>query len=369
MSMDITGMVADLDALLPDGETRTLHVELDASAEMEVGINPDLNAITLNSVGVTVERLTIDEEASADELGFDFSAMRQLLQERVLPHITEQIAGRPLTGPIFGGIMRFYVLLREIRTTEAFLVARLDLFRAPEHDETAPDTRIVSVPTGLVAAKNAFIIADGTDAEIPTELLKYEGTVDGTRLKASYVKRIPVGQIGKSGTYTVEVRAIDLAGNSDPTPARTDVTVDGILPRVTITDVPLGVTTTATPPLGWVMSDDLSDPANLTPIVTTYRLPSDGSAGQGDLIDTIELDRGTTATTLSLDRGNWRAVVTARDEAGNEASDSQVFTVDADAAKGCGCVAGGRDAGGPGGLFVVVMGLGIAWIRIRRRSW
>jgi MYXO-CTERM domain-containing protein len=362
MSLNIKGMVADLDAELPDGNTRSLHLELDASASVKIEVDPYVNALRASLVTVNVDRLDITEEASADLVGFDFGKMRQLLEDNVLPEIASEMTGIPLTGPIFGGMMGYYVILRELRSTGAYLVAKLDLFHAPDRDNNAPDTSIDDAPAGVIAAKHAFITVSGQDPEIPSELLQYELVVDGHLKPPTFVRLINVGTPGESGDVSVEVRAIDLHGNADPTPARTTLTIDGILPKVNLTDAPAGTADTASPNIGWAMSDDLTATGALKPVITTYRMDDD-QAGQGTLRDEIELSPGQTSHHVPLDRGTWRVVVTVFDEAGNEASDSQIFDVNADAG-GCGCVVR-RGAGGPRWAFGL-LALGLVMLRIRR---
>jgi MYXO-CTERM domain-containing protein len=358
MTMGMNGFVADLDALLPDGNTRSLHVELDASATMSVGLDPYANALTMSLVEVSIDRLSITEESSADLLGFDFSRMKQLLEEHVLPHVAEEMTAIPLTGPIFGGLMGYYVVLKEIRATGAFLVAKLDLFRAPETDLNAPDTRIEEAPDGVVAAKDAFIVVAGEDQEVPPELLQFEVVANNRLYEPTFVRRIPVGKAGESGSYEVEVRAVDLNGNMDPTPARVEVTVDGVLPHVGITSAPGGSTESKRPTIIWEMSDDMTSESRLRPVVSLYRMP-----GSGDPDETIELSPGQTSAAVDLGSGSWRVAVTVYDEAGNEASDSQIF----DAGKGgCGCQTARRLPSNQA-WALVLLGLGLAAIRIRRR--
>jgi MYXO-CTERM domain-containing protein len=121
---------------------------------------------------------------------------------------------------------------------------------------------------------------------------------------------------------------------------------------------------TARPTFFWAMSDDLTDGSRLEPTLTAYRLPSGRSDTAGELREELRLEVGTIESDIGLDRGNWRVILTVRDEAGNEASDSQVFTVDADAPGGCACrLSGGAN---PAGSLLVL--LGVVMIRIRRRA-
>ena len=49
------------------------------------------------------------------------------------------------------------------------------------------------------------------------------------------------------GSHTFEVRAIDVAGNTDPTPDSRTITVDTVAPQTTINSGPSGPTNDSTP--------------------------------------------------------------------------------------------------------------------------
>jgi MYXO-CTERM domain-containing protein len=316
---------------------------------------------------VAIDRLEIVDEVGLEELGFDFARIQQLLEDRVLPKVMEELGRVPMTGPVFGGIANTYAILREVRTTESYLVAKADLFRAPAYDPTAPNTFIAEAPDRVVTPHDAAILLGGNDAEIPSELLRYRVSIDGVSSEPTYVRQVKVGAEGVTKTYRVEARAIDLAGNEDATPADVDVTVDGVLPEVRIETLLKGEIDTATPELAWTADDDLSPPSAIGGRIKTFDITDYGSPTEHDAFD---FEPGDTATVLELRPGHeYRLVITVKDEAGNEGSEALVFSVSPDAeAPGAGCAcsaaapAGGASPVAPGLLLA-----GLALVAVRRR--
>lgn len=109
----------------------------------------------------------------------------------------------------------------------------------PPGDTTPPDTRITNGPVGLTKERTASIWAESTEA----------GSSFQCRLDdAAWAPCPPIVNLSAipDGTHTFEVRAVDGAGNADPTPASRTWSVDGTPPQTTITGPPAGpVNTTA----------------------------------------------------------------------------------------------------------------------------
>lgn len=369
LELILAGVVVELYANLPDGTVRTLRLDLDASATASVAIDPAINALALQIGEVSIDRLEVDDEFGLEEAGFDFAKVEQLLEERVLPGIIDQLGALPVTGPVFGGLAGYYVILREIRTTSAYLLVKADLFRAPADDGNAPDTTIDEQPTRIVRPGDAEIVVSGVDAEIPSELLRYELRVDGVVADATYVRKFEIGEAGRTATYQVAVAAVDLAGNRDNTPAETQVTVDGVLPQLQLLEHPVGVIDTAAPLVTWSASDDLTAPEAIAASAKIYTLRADRSS---ELVGEVDLGVGQTSATLALEPGHeYRVVLTVTDQAGNAASDAMLFQVSGDAPSlatgGCGCTAAPR-RGAAAGSGVAAALLAAAALILRRRT-
>jgi CSLREA domain-containing protein len=116
-----------------------------------------------------------------------------------------------------------------------------------EADVTAPDTIITAGPSGSNANTDVVFEFTGTDDGTLVLELEFECSLDGEPFGGCSSPEEVQGLL--PGEHTFEVRAIDLAGNVDPTPAsRTWTVVDAIAPETSIDTGPEDPTesTTAT---------------------------------------------------------------------------------------------------------------------------
>lgn len=104
-------------------------------------------------------------------------------------------------------------------------------------DITPPDTNITSGPSGTVATPNVTFQWTGTDNIDPPSALVYSYQLDGGGW-SNYDSAIQVSYSGLAdGSHTFDVRARDISGNVDSTPASRSFTVDtsggggGVLPQ------------------------------------------------------------------------------------------------------------------------------------------
>ena len=226
----LEGVELKLIGHLPDGSDKTIDVGLDVSATMALGIDPSTNAMLATPVGMEVTRMDLDQVYAA-ETGLDSARLLQVVDEQMLPKLLAKFGAMPVTGPVFSK-GDYAVILRGIGNNEAFLSLNADLFHIPAGDIGLPETSIIEYPSGPVSVANSQVRVSGVDGMIPTELLRYEVTVNGEPRPLTYIRKFPVGVAGESGTYDVQVSAVDLGGNTDDTPASVQVTVDGIAPVV-----------------------------------------------------------------------------------------------------------------------------------------
>src|SRR3989475_12967514 len=86
-------------------------------------------------------------------------------------------------------------------------------------DNTPPDTQIMSGPSGVIQVASATFTFTGTDFLTPVASLRFAWRVDGGAF-APFDPQPTAPLTGLSeGLHTFEVKALDLAGNEDPTPA------------------------------------------------------------------------------------------------------------------------------------------------------
>jgi hypothetical protein len=84
-------------------------------------------------------------------------------------------------------------------------------------DSTPPTTRIASGPDAETTSKSATFTFAGSDNATPRLSLKFECRLDSGIFESCTTPKSYDNL--SEGSHTFEVRAIDLAGNVDPTPA------------------------------------------------------------------------------------------------------------------------------------------------------
>ncbi|HSL43821.1 MAG TPA: ExeM/NucH family extracellular endonuclease [Anaerolineales bacterium] len=128
-------------------------------------------------------------------------------------------------------------------------VVRLPLTPA---DTTAPDTTIDSSPSDPSNSSSASFTFSGTDDVTPAGNLTFECDLDGAGFSSC---ASPQSYTSLSdGSHTFQVRAIDGAGNQDPTPASFTWTVDTTAPSVTVNQASGQNDPTGTSPINFTVA-------------------------------------------------------------------------------------------------------------------
>ncbi len=163
--------------------------------------------------------------------------------------------------------------------------------RAVTIDTVAPDTTIDTGAAGLTrAAAQAF----GFSSSEPGS--SFECRVDGAAFAACATPHVTAAL--PDGAHVFEVRAIDAAGNADPTPAGRGFAVDTTPPDTAIVSGPAGRTTDRRPTFGFTASEA-------------------GATFECRLDDDAFAPCGSPFTARPRARGPHRAEVRATDPAGN----------------------------------------------------
>jgi len=101
-------------------------------------------------------------------------------------------------------------------------------------DSVPPDTAITSGPSGFITASSVDITFTGTDNVTPADRLSFSHNLDGgawsgwSALTATALSGL------SNGAHTFSVKAMDEAGNEDPTPAEIMFIVDITVPWLTV---------------------------------------------------------------------------------------------------------------------------------------
>lgn len=173
-------------------------------------------------------------------------------------------------------------------------------------DTLAPETELIRVP-GAMNGNPAIITWQGSDNVTPANKLKFSWRLNGGEWSPwSTTKVVQLSSLIETMPYTFEVRALDLAGLIDPTPALVKFTIDITPPNTTITYGP-------------------ADGSLVDKPITFYWVGSDNMTASTDLTFSCRLDSGAwsswsttrSRTYTSLPTGTHRFQVRAKDRAGN----------------------------------------------------
>lgn len=182
-------------------------------------------------------------------------------------------------------------------------------------DNSAPDTTITAGPASVTHSGSATFTFSGTDGS-GSGIASYQAQIDSGGY-ATVTSPLVLGSLS-AGAHTIEIRAVDAAGNVDPTPASYTWTIDTTAPDTLIT---FGPTTTT----------------NSTS--ATFNFSGSDSSGSGVASYEVQLDGGGFAAATSpksytgLADGSHTFQVRAIDAAGNvdATPGSYTWTIDATA--------------------------------------
>jgi hypothetical protein len=118
----------------------------------------------------------------------------------------------------------------------------------PPRDSIAPDTSFASGPANPSNSTAATFSFTGSDNETPPGEIEFQCRLDSQAPADFGSCTSPKTYAGLAqGSHTIEVRAVDLAGNADSTPASYTWTVDTLAPETVVDSGPAGPTSDSTP--------------------------------------------------------------------------------------------------------------------------
>ena len=191
----------------------------------------------------------------------------------------------------------------------------------PAPASSPPDTAIDSGPTGTIGQSSAMFVFHGSDTD-DTFQCSLDGAPWATCTSPQQYSSLT------DGTHTFQVRAVNSAGEMDPTPAESSWSVDTIAPAVTLTGPASGSWTNNVTP---VFSGAAGTASGDSSTITVYLYA--GSAASGAPIQTLTTSAAGTAWSVAassaLAQGTYTAQAEQSDAAGNlDKSTSSTFTVD-----------------------------------------
>lgn len=361
---DATGVRIGLEQLVvtatitaPGAPSSTLVANVDGVLGARVALDPGAGALAIEPTDLTITRL--DVTAGSESLNVDPARLAAFIEAVAVPALSDVLAGIPI-APALQPVDGVFAIARDMQTKSGWLRVAADLYRPDPNDRTAPDTELVRPPSVVSPALARFAVT-GTDDTTPPELLRYLVVLDGVAQTTEPAFGSTVRVSAAEGNHVVEIRAVDLAGHEDLTPAVHSFYVDGTPPELALTAQPDDVIGGDQASFAWTAGDDRT-PA--LAVETRWELRKvAGGEGRGEVVASDDF----TAGRLSADLGDLDAnglyvfTVVARDEAGNVTSVEYGFAVQPG---GGGCSAGGSAAP----WLIVLLALGLVVARRRRRA-
>ncbi len=288
------------------------------------GLVVEPRALELDRVNVSAGSLTV----SADP-----ARIEQLVSDLLLPALTERLATVPIV-PSVQAIPGVYFWMREMNASGGWLRAGFDLFVPDPSDHIPPETSIGNVR--LVRPGVVTIPVSGTDIGTPGPLLRYSAALDGSPLEDEPKFTEVIRFVAVGPAHTLEVTAVDLTGNSDPSPATLMLEVDGTPPELQVMSSPASIVYGSSIEAAWTAHDDRPNVSTSWQIIKL-----DPAGGFGDVVESGEAGRDGRLEVSGLGRRDLYLLrITARDEAGNVTSAEYGFSFDQG-----GCCSAGVGAG------------------------
>lgn len=336
-----------------NGPSSTVDIMVEGSLAVALAVNQALGGLVLDITGIDIAKVEID--AGDTNITADRERLSGFVASTVTPLLAQRLSGVPV-APSLNPVAGVFMHVRSIASGGGWQRVGLDLVTADPNDDQAPVTSLVDPPT-LVAAGTASVTATGTDDKTPTTLMRYKAWLDGEPLNegvASGIAAIRFDVVG--GDHVLEVAAVDLNDNEDPTRASHTFKADGTPPVLTLTESPGAVHTSTAASAAWTVSD--AEGA----VQTRWSVTLIGSDGTNSIIAEAPFAEVNSMSVGSLETGElYELEVIAKDVAGNVTSQQIGFAVGPDAG---GCASAPRD-GATWPMLALLMAMFLA-VRTRR---
>ncbi|MCC6746938.1 MAG: hypothetical protein IT371_04720 [Deltaproteobacteria bacterium] len=359
ITLGLTGVDLRVTLAPPGGPEGGLALSADLAVGVSPAVDPQTGSVSLELTNVTVGRLALaGKDGSASGLAFDAARLEQFLTQVALPTLQQKVANLKLTPAVLQ-VQGFLLELKHFSTVDGSLALYVDLYQPkPSGERVPPETTLLDRPAGILSPRVLSLTAAGQDNETPANLLRYAFRVDGNKWsEPSFGRRLDVTIHG--GKHLIEVSAVDLAGNVDPTPASFAVEVDHLPPTVDLMARPDALVSSRKIAVAFSAADDRTPAMELAATAELLRLPEGG--GMPAVVKVSPLEKGATVASFDgLEGGVYKVRLTVRDAAGNVTSMDVGFTVEPQT--GCSV---GTPAGAGSTLAFILLGL----VLLGRRRW
>ena len=345
---------AVIDIRVADDDPVTISADMAAKLFTKIGVDGQRSTIMAEPTQLDANAVNITMPDRAFLIGT--TGVDSFVRNQMLPLLTTSTAGLALTSSLFP-LSLFAVRLENAVVTHHSIRADLDVWPAEPNDANAPVTKLLGTPRRRIPSHIDLDMLSFDD-KTPTQFLRHQIYVDGTPRPLSIAgRRITVHGL-TPGEHVIQLAAVDLNDNEDPSGVFFNVNVDAAAPLVLYRKKAMGVVTGDFVELQYEARDNETPDEELS---YSYRVTKIGATPQDDVL----LGSGTPITPGRLVLHNLPedSVIVARieatDEVGNVGYAETTFGVNRHPTLGC-------TAGRPV-FFEFVSILGLLWITKRRR--
>ena len=362
VQLEVRDVAVQLVVAAPGGQPGQVSLEADISVNATPRVDQATNSIALTLNDAVFDRLKlVDQGVASETIRFDPARLQRFVSKVLVPVLQERLASRTLSPAVIS-VTNYLVEMKKIEVQGGSLAAYFDAFRVVDSDDTTPpDTAIKESVSSIIGPTTQAINVTGTDNETPPHLLRFIARVDqGEWSEPHFGGRVNFSLGG--GAHSVEIAAMDLQNNVDPSPISFNFTVDGVPPELVIVSRPGHLVDGAGPiRIEFDGQDDRTPSGSLSYKVELLRVPAGG--GQPEVVNTFDLNPGVREITFNdIANGVYKARVIVSDEVGNVTSQDVGFVVDSG-----GCNAGGTSSG-TGWWIVLLAGLWFCGRHVRTIS-
>ncbi|MFK7986109.1 MAG: hypothetical protein AB8I08_08760 [Sandaracinaceae bacterium] len=254
--LTLGGLHVTVVATPPEGPISTIEVFADARAAATLAIDPALGGLSLDVTDLSLDSIRID--TAGEDIELSGARLERLITSTVAPMLSGRLRGLPV-APGLQPVMGTFVHVRSVESAGGWQRVGADLVLPNPDDVVPPETSFV-MPADLLAEGTAAFEVTGTDDDSPTDLLRYRAWLDGTPLDMGTPSGLRTIRFDvTAGEHTLEVAAVDLNDNRDPTPAAHSFTVDGTPPELVLTEQPEPILTGPSVTAAWMATDSGGD--------------------------------------------------------------------------------------------------------------
>jgi flavodoxin len=351
---------------------------LDAKVDLSLGLDLS-SAVLLIAPEVQLQNLRVESER---EQSIDYE---KVIAKVVPPLVREQLSNATLVPRVLnsdgGALGDYFVSIARAVTTAQHILVYAVLTKRPANDTKPPETTLVSAPDGWGGAATR-LVATGVDDQTPTQLMRYRWRVDDGPWTAPEISAIYTADL-TGGEHTVQVAAVDLNDNIDPSPASATFQVDAEPPKITITRAPPETLRDRRFSVAFTVEDDRT-PVSEIKVRVLFERQTEGPPSEDDLTRMEDVVVGLNELTLfAMGSGQHTLSLVAEDQGGNrslpafaifnaldiETKTDETTDLSPMASGGCCAVHGDPGRGMAGAILtLVLLGLRLG-TRRRRRCW